>query len=229
MNLSPADLCRLLAFVPSEANCACADATYPLEGKSSISYPIGKCGIVPVDIGIPTEAGHTYTWLPTTGLSCTDCSNATFTPGPNIGSGELVTIILEDKSDNCTVLHRFEIQFGLVGFNIPDQTICKGQSVTLEAPPGGTYIWKWTGGGEATTQTLVNAPAGTTIYRVTVTFADGCTGGADSKVTVLPSYEVTEAKRQTCKGNPVNILGMLTDVAGIYSVNTSASAAVTLS
>jgi gliding motility-associated-like protein len=219
MNLSPADLCRLLAFVPAKENCACADATYPLEGKSSISYPIGKCSKVPVDIGIPTEAGHTYTWLPSTGLSCVNCSNTTFTPGANINPGELVTIILEDKTDNCTVLHRFEIQFGLTNFNVADQTICAGETVSLEAPPGGTYVWKWNNTNESTAQTLTDVPTATTIYRVTVTFADGCTGIADSKVNVLPNKQTTEPKRLTCKGNPVNILGMLTDVPGVYTVN----------
>ena len=60
----------------------------------------------------------------------------------------------------------------------PDQTICSGQTATLTASGGNTYLWST---GE-TTATIVVAPLETTTYTVTVT--DEC-GEDDDEVTVF--------------------------------------------
>jgi len=58
-------------------------------------------------------------------------------------------------------------------------TICTGQSSTITASGGGTYIWN-TG---ATTASISVSPAVTTTYTVTVTGANGCTKTATATVT----------------------------------------------
>ncbi|MDQ3015745.1 MAG: hypothetical protein M3R25_03355, partial [Bacteroidota bacterium] len=64
----------------------------------------------------------------------------------------------------------------------PDQTICEGSTVMLNATGGGTYEWS-TGDN---TQSVDVAPAGTTSYTVTVTDSNGCTATDLTTVIVNP-------------------------------------------
>jgi uncharacterized repeat protein (TIGR01451 family) len=63
-----------------------------------------------------------------------------------------------------------------------NQNICAGQSTTLTASGGGTYLWN-TGD---TNAVITVSPAGTTNYTVTVTSAGGCTNSTNVTVTVNP-------------------------------------------
>ncbi len=64
----------------------------------------------------------------------------------------------------------------------PDQSICEGESVSLNASGGGTYEWST---GE-NTQTIDVAPGGTTSYQLTVTDDNGCTSIDITTVIVNP-------------------------------------------
>ncbi|MCC7246038.1 MAG: gliding motility-associated C-terminal domain-containing protein, partial [Saprospiraceae bacterium] len=221
-NLSADDLCKLLAFVPAMDNCGCEDQTIPLGGMSSVTHAIGKCGVSSVDVGLTNVPGHTYTWLTTNGLSCVDCSMATYTPGINVSNGEVITLVLEDKTPNgCVVQHRYEIKFGgLTTFDIPDQTICEGEYVALAGPPATTYNWTGPGITQANQQTQYLQPTlPVSNYFLTITIVDGattCTKNISTKVTVLQRDTVTLTPRTTCQGNPVNMYGTVTDEPGIY-------------
>ncbi|MFM8917720.1 MAG: hypothetical protein ACKOGP_08260, partial [Bacteroidota bacterium] len=61
-------------------------------------------------------------------------------------------------------------------------TVCVGQTATLTATGGGTYLWS-TG---ATTSSINVTPTATTTYTVTVTNAAGCTATATATATVNP-------------------------------------------
>ena len=60
--------------------------------------------------------------------------------------------------------------------------ICIGQSATLTATGGGTYLWS----NNATTASITVTPATTTTYTVTVTSAAGCTATSSRQVVVNP-------------------------------------------
>ncbi|MBL7776564.1 MAG: hypothetical protein JNK89_11215, partial [Saprospiraceae bacterium] len=62
-------------------------------------------------------------------------------------------------------------------------TICNGQSTTLTATGGATYLWS-TG---QTTAVITVSPTTTTTYTVTATSAEGCTSTATKLVTVNPA------------------------------------------
>jgi hypothetical protein len=62
-------------------------------------------------------------------------------------------------------------------------SICSGQSTTLTANGGGTYLWN-TG---ATTVSITVNPTQTATYTVTVTNATGCTATASRTVSVTPT------------------------------------------
>lgn len=63
-----------------------------------------------------------------------------------------------------------------------DQTICEGQTATLNASGGIDYLWN---NAETNPQTQVN-PAQTTVYSVSVTDANGCSDSDDVEVVVNP-------------------------------------------
>ncbi len=101
----------------------------------------------------------------------------------------------------------------------PNQTICAGQSVTMTATGGGTYLWN-TG---ATTATTTVSPASTTTYIVTVTGAGGCTASASRTITVNPApIPSITAPPTICVGGSIS----LTASGGItYTWSTGATTA----
>jgi gliding motility-associated-like protein len=134
--------------------------------------------------------------------------------------GDLVTLVLEEKSGDCTIERKFEIQFGgSFGIESENVTICAGEPATLEATAGGT-VYNWTGPGisNPNQQTQVVQPPGNAVYNVTVTFSGGCTGTGTVSVAVNPAAETKFPTLTTCEGDPVSILGQTTDVPGIYTL-----------
>ncbi len=88
------------------------------------------------------------------------------------------------NSDGCTDQDDITVQVNTVlqADAGPDQTICEGTSVSLNASGGGNYEWST---GEAT-QTIDVAPGGTTSYHLTVTDNNGCTSTDVTTVIVNP-------------------------------------------
>ncbi len=219
-NLPVSAFCDLLALVPADENCACADQIFPLAGNQIVTTGIGLCNLQTVNVGTDSISGSTYTWLTPNGLSCVNCSNAVYTPGPDVQPGELVTLVLQEKSGDCTIERKFEIQFGgSFGIESEDLVICEGEPATLEATAGGS-AYNWTGPGisNPNQQLQVVQPGSNAVYSVTVTFSGGCTGTGSVSVAVNPASNIQLPTLTTCEGNPVLILGQTTDVPGIYTL-----------
>lgn len=219
------DLCKLIALLPGPDNCACSDRTVPLGGDAVLTSSLAACTVQPFLFGPQPLSGHTYTWTTPNGLSCTDCAVTTFTPGPSVQSGDAFTFVLLDKSGNCTVEHRVEVKYGAPSsIEMPDQTICRGETTVLTAPAGGAYAWSGPGVlNTASTHQQVLTPTATAQYQVTVTFIGGCTATGQSLITVLPADTLRLPDRTTCKGSPVNVFGTLTDVEGVYTQKLAAA------
>ena len=220
-NLPASAYCDLIALIPADENCACADRVFPLDGNQIVTKGIGLCNLQSVNVSTDSIAGNTYTWLTPNGLSCVACANATYVPGPEVQPGDLVTLVLEEKSGDCTVERRFEIQYGgSFGIETADQTICEGEPVTLEATAGGSaYNWVGPGVTNANQQTQVLQPSSDGTYLVTVTFSGGCTGTGSVAVTVNPAFKKALPTITICEGETATIFGQTTDVPGIYTQN----------
>jgi hypothetical protein len=81
-------------------------------------------------------------------------------------------------------------------------TLCAGQTGTITASGGTSYLWS-TG---ATSAALTGAPASTTTYIVTVTNASGCTATASRTVTVNPSPVANAGADVTiCSGSSTSL------------------------
>lgn len=219
-NLPVSAYCDLIALIPADENCACADHVFPLAGNQIVTQGIGLCQLQNVNVGTPEVSGNTYTWLTPDGLNCVNCANATYTPGPDIQPGELVTLVLQEQSSGCTIERRFEIQFGGdFGIETESQTICEGDPITLESTPGGS-VYNWSGPGitNPNQQNQVIQPTAGATYFVTVTFSGGCTGTGSVQVFVNPASQTQLPPITTCEGEPVLILGQTTDVPGVYTL-----------
>lgn len=219
-NLPASAFCDLIALIPADQNCACSDQIFPLDGNQIITKGIGLCNLQTVNVSTDSIDGNTYTWLTPAGLSCINCANATYTPGPDVQPGELVTLVLQEKSGGCTIERKFEIQFGgSFGIQTVDQSICAGEPVTLEATSGGSaYNWAGPGVSNATQPILVVQPTASGNYSVTVTFAGGCTGTGMVAVTVNPAFTAQLPTITICEGETATILGQTTAVPGVYTL-----------
>ncbi len=217
LNLATADLCKLIAHIPAAENCACEPRTFPLDGWNLLHSTMASCEVQPVTFGVLKTAGFNYGWTPSTGLSCTNCEMTTFTPGAAVLPGDRLTFILTESSPGCTIEHQFEVQFaGELGVETPDQKVCLGEKVTLEATPGGSYNWSGAGITSPNLQSQILSPTATTTYFVTVTFAAGCTGTDDVTVTVLNKNQTDLGEITICQGEKADIFGKITDVPGEY-------------
>ena len=110
----------------------------------------------------------------------------------------------------------------------PDAQTCTGQSVTLTASGGSTYLWS----NSATTATTTVIPSATTTYTVTVT-APGC-GSDTDEVTVTvappPTISLTAPSANICQSGcqeitttltgspPFNIFYQITNSSGAQTV-----------
>lgn len=217
LNIPLEDLCKLLAVLPADENCACAPKYFPIDGLVVNQGTFARCAVEPVTIGVMNTTGHFYTWQPTTLLSCNACPETTFTPDANVQNGDFFTFVLFETAGTCTIEHRFEIRYGeALGINTPDQLVCKGDSVILQASPGGTY--QWTGPGvNPTAQQQILFPTSSATYSVTVTLSAGCTGTDVVKVDVLEPSNIVLPTIKTCPGKPpVTIFGEPQTDAGTY-------------
>lgn len=219
LDIQASDLCRLLAYVPGAENCACSDQVIPLGGNAFTTTAIGLCEILPVQVGVDSLSGSTYTWLTPNGLACTGCAQTVFMPEAGVLPGTVTTLILRENAGSCIIEHRFDIRIGgAPGLETPDQTVCRGETVRLEATAGGTYQWSGPGISNPTAGIQFVQPAATAAYSVTVTFAGGCTGAGTVKVTVLESDSIDLGALTTCAGEPVQIFGNLTEEPGLYTL-----------
>ncbi|MBK8624339.1 MAG: hypothetical protein IPN86_01785 [Saprospiraceae bacterium] len=83
-----------------------------------------------------------------------------------------------------------------------DNVICNGESTTLTAAGGSTYVWS----NGATTATNTVNPSVTTTYSVTTTDANGCQGSTSMTVTVnpLPTPSIT-GNNVICNGETTRL------------------------
>ncbi len=112
------------------------------------------------------------------------------------------------NSFSCEASDDATLTFGSsLSVNIPDESVCQGDSVILDAGfEGSTFLWS-TG---ATSQTITVSAADT--YSVTVSDQNGCNGSDDGTVTILqkPSADAGEDKAM-CEGSSV----VLTATGGV--------------
>lgn len=127
-----------------------------------------------------THTGATYSWSPTTGLTCSTCASTTAT----VTATTVYTITADSAGVTATASVTVNVNAAIVpGTGSVTDVKCYGEtdgSASI-APTGGSggFTYKWSN--NATTATISNLAGGT--YTVTITDVKGCTATASETVT----------------------------------------------
>ncbi len=120
--------------------------------------------------------------------------------------GVYTVTLIGETSHGCsdTISQTFTI-YGAPQANAgTDQSICTGNTATLSASGGVSYVWS-TG---VLTQSVNVSPTSNTTYYVTVTDVNGCTDVDSVRVTVNPvPYVNASPNKNICLGESVSIYG----------------------
>lgn len=160
--------------------------------------------------GSTIPAGSTIAWAATGGGNIVSGGN-TLNPVVNAGGTYTLTVSNTTQPGNLTCTFTSNVNVvqdttapsTLVTATAPQ--ICPGESVTLTASGGATYIW--TGlAGTGNTQTVT--PAVTTSYTVTAVGANGCVSAQPATITIIvgpPTPFLTASKTKICAGESVTL------------------------
>ena len=148
---------------------------------------------------LTASGGITYSWSPSTGLSCTDCDSPV--ANPTTTTSYIVTVIDTNScvKENSVVVY---VTPALIANAGPDTAICAGNSVTLNAIGGANYSWNpLTDLSCADCPNPIASPSATISYEVTVT--DGtCAPATDIVQVTVHQLPVANASVDTtiCAG-----------------------------
>jgi hypothetical protein len=141
----------------------------------------------------------TYTWSPSTGLSCTTCAS----PTTNTTTTRTYTITGSNPGSGCVSTGTITVSVNpLPTVSAGSGTsICIGSSTTLNATGGVTYSWTPATGLSCTTCASPVASHTTMVtYTVTGTNANGCSATASVTVSVNPSPAAISGSSTVCAG-----------------------------
>jgi|GEM_PF-3402010 len=144
------------------------------------------------------SGASSYSWLPSTGLSCTTCTNPSATP-----SVTTTYTVTGTGSNGCTKERTVTVSINPLpavsaGAGIE---ICSGTSASLSASGASSYSWAPSTGLSCTScsNPLAN-PSSTKTYTVTGTSAAGCTASASVTVSVNPQPSSISGSINVCPG-----------------------------
>jgi len=185
------------------------------------SYCTGAGG---VNVGLDgSEIGVSYQLYNngnSIGLSILGTGNA-LNFGNQIASGNY-TVIASNTTTGCSETMTGAVTITLYPLPIAnagiDQTIYSGQTATLTASGGATYLWSTT----ETTASINVTPATTTTYTVTVTDANYCSASDEVVVTVTPILTACPAD------NVYSSQTLIDGSLGTWAINASVSITGTL-
>lgn len=194
--------------------------------------PIPEIRIMPMDTtvcaGSPVQITTTYDpgidevmWMPTDGLSCTDCEN------PIATAVQSTTYTVQGSLNDCPSSAAMTINV-LPLPNIalvPDQVICAGSTETIrlnQAPAEADATYLWTSpedpGFSSTDPGLTVNPQQTTTYELTAT--NDC-GPVSAQVTIFVVQDATvsiDGPSEVCRGDNVSFSAMGTAPANVQQV-----------
>lgn len=103
------------------------------------------------------------------------------------------------------------IQLPVVAVASGAGSICRGDSITLSASGGSTYLWWNTAN---TTNSMTVSPTSTTTYTVEVKNSQGCTDTASVTVVLNPQPSADFSPNDVCLGQAINFTNLSTILSG---------------
>lgn len=159
--------------------------------------------------GSTIPAGSSIAWTTTGGNIVS--GGSTLTPIVNAGGTYTLTVTNTTQPGNLTCTYTTSVTVSqdqvppVAGLSSSVNQICPGESVTLTATGGVSYIWNNLPG-TSSTQTV--SPTQTTTYSVTAIGANGCTSTSQAFVTVTvgpPAASLSATKTKICAGESVTL------------------------
>jgi gliding motility-associated-like protein len=218
-SLKPEDICKLLIYIDANEGCLCAPINLPINQITIRTPQITACELKTIDFGINTQPNHTYTWTPSTNLSCTNCAMPTFSPPAGTTNGNAFGFVLTDQSGSCQVKYTFDLSyFGAPVIQSNDQVICKGETVNLSVLPANATNIQWSGPGITLPNLAQQAvsPESTSSYIVTATLGAGCIGKDTIIITLLNKDSSALQPIVLCSGQFVTFYGDTLRNSGFY-------------
>lgn len=171
-------------------NIICTGTSTSLTASGGVTY-VWNTNATTASINVSPISATTYTVTATDSNGCTNTATRTVTVNP------LPTVSITG-----------------------DNNICVGESATLTATGGSTYLWS----NQSTSNAITVSPMVTTTYTVTATNSNGCTNTASRTVTVssTASAQITGVNA-ICSGTSTNLTA---SGGGTYVWNTGATTSV---
>jgi len=190
----------------------CKDsATYKLIVNPTPTVSIALTGIsaaiCPGDsMGMIASGASTYVWTPNTGLSCSTCD--TINAGPSVTT--TYTLTGTDAGGCSATATQVIVAYPVpvMTINLPKDTICSGNSVTLVASGVTSYSWSPPLGLNTTLgDSVIATPVSSTVYYVTGTGTGGCKTKDSSVITVniTPTVSVIPPTPVICSGDSIEL------------------------
>jgi len=168
----------------------------------TVDSPKTACYNTPIQLN--AGGAMSYVWLPTSGLSCSGCSNPIATPSVTttykvIGTDGFGCI--DSAKTTITILQLPIINAG------PDINICKLNTVRLHVTGGISYLWSPVSSLSCgNCDTTFASPIVTTSYIVTGVATNGCTANDTVMVIINPQPQVNAGPDQTiCYGSSAQL------------------------
>lgn len=173
-------------------NCTQTDSVYITVFSlpvTNISSDTSICLTSSIDLW--ASGGTSYEWS-------TGETSDTISVSPN--STTLYSVTITDQM--CSAIESVTVEVQTVNASAGiNQIICLGDTTTLTANGGTSYIWNTF----ETTQTIQVSPSGTSTYRVTVTNNSGCTGTAQVIVHVTDLHTFITGDTEICYGESTTL------------------------
>ena len=183
--------CISFDYLQSETYCNLAFGTLDTNCQSLVSPPQCAGG---ADT-LTASGAVTYSWFPPTGLNTS--TGAVVIASPLVTTTYYVTGF---DANNCSDTDSITVTViplptvTLTG----DTIICAGDSTTLTASGGGTYLWT---PGNSTDSIITVSPASNTLYTVVVTSSSGCIDSSSINVFVNPLPQALFNLITVCKND----------------------------
>ena len=205
------ELCNLIAVIDEENNCLCGTETIQVNSPVNSLLPTqAACSGIPLEIGIPSVAGHIYQWDPPMHLASTTSSSTTFQFVNTNADSTSFNYTLIEQGATCEVHHSITINvFPFIGETTQDIEGCEGDQVTLVVSQGnsGDLVWEGPQITDPTQTTQTITLTQDTFYNVTIALAPGCEGSEEINITVFPTF--SEDKYGICPGDSVEVDGVV--------------------
>ncbi|MFH2094318.1 MAG: hypothetical protein ABIJ16_01355, partial [Bacteroidota bacterium] len=210
---NPASTTTYTVTVTNAAGCTATDAVLVTVNSIPVANAGADDDLCPGQstVQLSASGGTSYAWSPSTGLSNPNI----FNPVANPASTTTYTVTVTNAG-GCTASDAVLVTVNTIPTASAgiDKTICAGQTTSLTATGGGTYLWS----NSSTTATINVSPAVTTVYTVTVTNAAGCTDSDAATVTVNPNPVADAGVDQNIpNGTSTSLDGSASGGTGPYS------------